>query len=54
MDMQKAIRDLMMRVMWRRTMSMERHFVGAVEAITVQMSSGLAVTFARGGIMGSV
>lgn len=54
MDRQKAIKGYVMRVTWRMKMSMAKHFVGAVEAITVPMNSGLAVTSVRGGTMGSV
>lgn len=40
--------------MLRKTMSMEKHFVAAVEEITVRMSFGLAATFVKDGTMGNV
>lgn len=45
-----------MRVLWQRTMkSMERHCVGHVErTMHLMTSSGLVVTFVRGGFMGNV
>lgn len=35
-------------------MSMEKHFVAAVEETTVQMNFGLAATSAKDGTMGNV
>lgn len=42
------------KVLERMKMSTAKPFVGAVGEITMLMSFGLVVTYARGGFMGSV
>lgn len=49
----KAIQNWQMRVTRKMKMSTVKRYVVAVEEITVQMSSGLAVTSVKGGTMGS-